>query len=254
LLPPGTVVGNAAPPGWTDLVIKSIPRLASGDLETLPATARTTASLFRTVFVADVRNSPGASGAYSLKRLGLGLCVPVDGVDTVVTPDGPPRVLGSLGFVERNVLAVAQDEIKKGRVLARTADFALFASPGVQKIGPEHVPVTLLYALLVDPSTGRLRSLIWSILSEPASRRDPDEAVLLMRGLVDQCALDVAAERLLGAIPYHWSFAMRSLPTGRRIDLPAGVKRWAVDPGRIAADPETFARRLRELLAGARVP
>ena len=33
---PGTEIANQPPKGWSHLVIKSIPRLASGDLETLP--------------------------------------------------------------------------------------------------------------------------------------------------------------------------------------------------------------------------
>src|SRR5262249_1405312 len=77
--------GADARAGWTDLVIKSIPHLVSGDLGSLPAFARETAALFRTVIVADVRRQAGASGRYDLKRLGLGLCVPFKGVDTVVS-------------------------------------------------------------------------------------------------------------------------------------------------------------------------
>ena len=44
-IPPGTHVGRTPPKGWSHLVVKSLPRLASGDLGTLPSSAARTATL-----------------------------------------------------------------------------------------------------------------------------------------------------------------------------------------------------------------
>jgi hypothetical protein len=247
-LGPGTVVGSSAPPGWTDLVIKSLPELDSGDLASLPAVGRSSAALFRPVLVADVRKAPWAPRRFSLERLGVGLCVPVQGVDTVVTPDGPPEALATLGFVGRQVLGRAEGEVKKDRVLVGTPDFALLEAPAVLKSGRGHLGVVLLYAFLVDSSTGRLRTLIWAVAADPAARSDPEAMIFLPRGQVDRCGLDVAAVRRVGPVTYDWSFAMRSLPTGRRLELPDDLRAWAGDPRRITADPDGFATRLRERL------
>src|SRR5258707_5823461 len=54
-LDPGTQLDQALPPGWTHLVVKSVPRLESGDLESLPEMARGTAALFRTAILAEVK-------------------------------------------------------------------------------------------------------------------------------------------------------------------------------------------------------
>src|SRR5262249_39174601 len=50
-----TRIGDKAPEGWTHLVIKSIPELKSGDLDTLPEVANKTATMFHTVMLADVQ-------------------------------------------------------------------------------------------------------------------------------------------------------------------------------------------------------
>jgi hypothetical protein len=252
MIRPGTVVGNDAPEGWTDLVLKSVPRLESGDLASLPAVARSTAALFRTVVLAEVRQAPEGSGRYRFERLGLGICVPSNGKDVVVSTADRSGPYMSLGFVERTVLSRVEEEMKKGRLLVAQPDFALFASPAEQKVGQEHVKVWLLYAFLVDQATGRLRTVIWSIAVDRSKRSAPDQMVVLPPRLVGTCGVDVAAERLLGTIPLDWSFAMRSLPPGRRIDLPDDLKAWAVDPRRITADPRKFAARLRAAVDSAR--
>ncbi|HEY2156533.1 MAG TPA: hypothetical protein VGH33_12955, partial [Isosphaeraceae bacterium] len=51
---PGTPVDGALPEGWTARVVRSVPRLASGAIATLPDSAKTTATLFRTTILAEV--------------------------------------------------------------------------------------------------------------------------------------------------------------------------------------------------------
>src|SRR5208337_2125063 len=92
---PGTLVGDQPPKMWSHLVLKSLPRLASGDLETLPRSAFRTAALIRTVILADVGRSADDPSRFALRRVGVGLCVPdlskgdvVNGVKTAITPSG----------------------------------------------------------------------------------------------------------------------------------------------------------------------
>src|SRR4051794_40377268 len=70
LVKAGTRVGTTLPGGWSDLVIKTKPRLVSGDLSSLPSFASTTASMFRSVILADIERS---KGNIALRRVGLGL-------------------------------------------------------------------------------------------------------------------------------------------------------------------------------------
>jgi hypothetical protein len=244
-----TVIDRTAPPGWTNLIVKSKPRLASGDLETLPAQARTTATLFRTAIVADVRRSVRGKGPYQLARLGLGLCVPVDGHDRVAMSSVPSEARASLGLIERQVLSVAEAELKKGRVLASTPGFTLVGAPAVQQFGTKHVAVLVLYGFLVDPQNGRLTTVVWSVPQTLLASSSTNSVNVLAPALVYDCALDVEAELWLGTIPKGWSFAMRSLPPGRSRTITRELQSWFQNPRRIENETAAFESLLRELVA-----
>jgi hypothetical protein len=227
LLAPGTAVGEKLPRGWSDLVIKSIPRLDSGDLDTLPTFAQSTASLFHTVIVADVRPAKGQGPPFRLARVGLGVCVPVVGLDTVVD----------------------QSNATSSK-MARTDRFAVLATPTEMKVGASHRHVLLFYAFLVEPETGRLRTSLWAVMAAPKDRVPPKTLTVLAPRLVYRCNLDVEAQRLLGTLPVNWNFAMRALPPGERMAVPDELKPWLVDPHRIEADPAGFERRVRAIFRG----
>ena len=70
-----TRVGDTAPEGWSHLVIRSVPRLASGEWRDLPEVGKKTATMFRTVIVADVQPL-GIDKEYILSRVGIAMCVP----------------------------------------------------------------------------------------------------------------------------------------------------------------------------------
>jgi hypothetical protein len=242
---PGTCLGATPPSGWSDLVVKALPRVASGDVETLPSFGVETATLLRTFILADVRPAPGSSPRFVLKRIGLGLCAPIKGEDTVVSggdPESPPE---SFGFVEKQVLTRAEAELKKARLIARSQTFAVLASPAELKVGDGHEKVFLIYAILVDPATGRVDTWLWAVAARAERRTVPGSLNHLPPGLIYPCGLDVAADRLLGAIPVSWSFAMQALPPGRPLTTPGRLGPWLIDPGKIASNSEEFERLLR---------
>ena len=88
---PGTLVGNRPPATWSHLVIKSVPRLKSGDLGTLPASAFRTATEIRTVILADVGRSADDSSKFVLRRVGIGLCIPGPSRGDVASGPGRTR-------------------------------------------------------------------------------------------------------------------------------------------------------------------
>jgi hypothetical protein len=243
-----TIIGATAPPGWTNLIVKSMPRLVSGDMEGLPAQAKTTAILFRTAILADVRRSVAGKGPYHLSRIGLGLCVPVKGHDRVATSSGSSEARASLGLIDRQVLSVAEGELQKGRVLASTPSFTLFGAPAVQQFGTKHVAVVVLYGILVDPENGSLTTAVWSIRHEAPARSSPSSLNVLPLALVYDCDLDVQTERWLGTIPIGWSFAMRSLPPGRPKAITKQLQPWFQSPRRIESETAAFESLLRKFL------
>jgi len=242
----GTGVGDGPPPGWSHLVLKSVGRIESGDLDTLPDFASSMATLFRTVILADVRPSSGEGPAgFTLARVGLGLCVPVGGIDTVVTSEARGSVPASLGLVDRQVLARAEGELRKARLVARTRTCAVLVAPSVLKVGPTHRRVLLVYLLLVDRRTGGLRTLVYATADDPGLRTALPTLTLLPDRLRFRYGLDVAARRWLSLVPVNWSFALRELPPGRDLPAPKRLQPWLLDPETMTADPSGFEREVR---------
>jgi hypothetical protein len=247
VIAPGTAVGETLPAGWNHLVIKSVPTLVSGEIATLPAVAKSTATMFRSVLLADVRQSDADGAGFELRRVGVGLCVPIRGVDTAVTSSSLSALHVSLGFIERQVLRRAEEETAKGRIRGRTPTFALYSAPVTLKVGRSHVPVLLRYALLVDPKTGALRTLVWPLREDATARKPPRGALLLQPNLSFRCGLDVQTARLLGAVPASWSFAMAALPPGHAIALSPAAQPLAMRDRLTAAESARLEAELRTI-------
>jgi hypothetical protein len=254
-----TRVGDSAPEGWTHLAYKSTPHLASGDLGSLPTVASTTASMFRTVMLVDVQPL-GLDKEFILSRIGLGMCVPArDGRnDDVVVSSDRVQALGiQLSTVEEMVLGAAESELAEARIVAFTSTFALVRAPGMLVVAGKHRKVDLYYAFCVEPTTGRLRVGIWSMWPGDVKQPPPPSVIELAPRTVYQCAVDVQAKRVLGTVPYSWSFAMQKLPPGRSIPIkgnkPLGEKIVAIARHPSEVNSEEFERMLRKVLFAAPV-
>jgi len=254
LLDPGTPVAGAIPEGWTSRVIRSVPRLASGELSSLPGSAKTAAGLPRTVILARVSRATAVGGGedesrpYRLDAVGVGNAVPFEGREVVVTPDGPPEVRAALTTVQRLIVGAADNELRRGVIAAGTPTFALFRTPARQVIGGQHVAVVLSYALLVDPEAGTVRTLAWSV---PAGTTTPPGRIVeLGPDALSDCAVDVRVKTRVGPIPVAWSVAMLAPPEGRPVEVPADSEAAraieATAQGR--DDPALLERALRGLL------
>jgi hypothetical protein len=252
---PGTPVGAKPPATWSHLVLKSLPRLASGDLDTLPSTAARTATLFRTVILADVASSPHRPGSYVLGRIGIGLSAPDRrGLDVVIAPGRTAEVGIDLGLTDRMVLDLAEEQLSRGKLTAATSTFALYRGPAAMLAGSAHRDVEVCYAFLVDPERGGLRTFVWARDMEETDGPAPGRVVELPPNLVYDCRLDVKAKRLLGALPVSWSFAMTGLPPGRARDATREMARFLAAAGRTPAEPVGLERALRRAASdGAKV-
>lgn len=253
VLTPGMKVTGpqSLPPGWSHLIVKSMPRLASGELDSLPSVAQNTATLFHATLLADVRPSAGAGSPFVLSRLGIGLCTPVNGTDTVISSTALKHLRVPLTFVGRKVLAGAEQEMMRGRVKARTPTFVLYSAPSVKKARTGHEAILLRYALLVDPRTGALQTVLWSQPRESKVRTAPDRLFLLNPSLVHDAALDVLAERVLNAVPVNWSFALVSLPPGKPLTPTPALRQWCVRDTLAPNEAVALEAELRKLVVAA---
>jgi hypothetical protein len=253
-LQPGARVSDKPPTGWSHLVLKSLPRLASGDRDTLPAIASQTATMFRTVILADVKPVDTDEKDFVLGRVGIGICVPEDEDHDVVVSASRLDALG-LRFtsVQKFVLDAAEAELGEGRIIARTSTFALFRAPSTQLVAGKHRKVDVYYAFCVERTTGRLRVGVWSMFADSEQKTGPAIVVRLRANPVYQCDIDVHAKRILGTVPFSWSFAMKSLPPGSPVQVPAEVRDLIATSIRRPkdADVDELERQLMATLATA---
>ncbi len=221
-LAPATRVGDKAPEGWSHLVIKSIPALESGDLDTLPDFATKTATMFHTTMLADVQPL-ALDKQYVLRRVGLGICIPSrDGKkeDIVVSTDRVQAMSLRLSTVEKMVLEAAEAELAESRIIAYTSTFALLRSPALLLVQGKHRKVDLYYAFCVDSATGKLEVGAWTMWPGDVSQPPPPFLVRVAPRTIYNCAVDVQAKKLLfGTVPYSWTFAMRMLPPGETLTI-----------------------------------
>ncbi len=257
-LQPGMLVGDKPPEGWSHLVVKSIPRLATGDRGTLPAGSSKTATLFRTVILADVRPMDVEEKDFELTQIGLGICVPKDDDhDMVVAADRLDALGLHLTTVQRMVLDAAETELGEGRIIARTPTFALFRGPATIVVpGNDHLKVNLYYAFCVERTTGKLHVAVWTMLPETKPQKAPATLVRLGSKPVFDCQLDVKVRRILGTVPFSWSFALRTLPPGKALRVPPALGELIATTARHPADGDTeeLERMLLKTLAAVSEP
>src|SRR5262249_12687027 len=156
-----------------------IPQLQSGDLDTLPEMAKSTATMFRTVMVADVQPL-GLDKQFILARVGLGICVPAqDGTkdDVVVSSDRLESLSLKRSTVAKIVLQTAKAEPSESRLIASASTFAMLRGPAMLLFQGKHVKVGLYYAFCVDPATGRLRVGAWSMWPGGGSQPPPPSVI-----------------------------------------------------------------------------
>lgn len=249
LLAPGTTLEPSPPKGWSDPVVKTVTHLESGDINTLPAFARKTATRFRTAILADVRREEGQS-RFRLRRVGAGLCLDLDGRETVISSDSLKEQKVDLGTVDAMVLGRAERALGRSRLVARTPAFAVYDTyVELADAAGVHHSILLRYALLVDPETGALRTVCWSTPDDPSERRPVESWTLLPPNYVFRCGIHIAAKRVIGNLAAAWYFAMVDLPRGESIPVPEGLRSLA--SGDLSdEDGPALERALREALGG----
>jgi hypothetical protein len=174
----------------------------------------------------------------------------------VVSSDRLQSLSLKLSTVEQVVLDAAEAELAEARIVARTSTFALLRSPVTLVVHGKHKKVDLYYAFCVDPTTGRLRVGVWSMWQGAINKTPPPNVIDLAPKTKFDCELDVQAKRILGMVPFSWSFAMRKLPPGHEIktNKPLGEKLVAVANRPIDVDREELEKMLRKVLFAAGEP
>ncbi|MDB5306290.1 MAG: hypothetical protein JWO38_492 [Gemmataceae bacterium] len=256
-IPAGTVIGRTAPPGWSHLVIKSLPRVRDDQQVAFPLIARARvvrmAAWMFTAFLADVRADQHEGRArYRFRAVALGLGTDVNGRDTILTPEAGRQVDPNLGSIEAEILGKGYEVQRKALLVVRGPTIGLLDTPVWFRRGDENRLLRYRYALLVDGPTGRLDVLVWR-LGGGGREGGADEAVLLNPDTIDTAELVVDRRKvnLLG-IPGDDAFAVDKMPHGRAVlPVPPDLRPLAARTRFTAPEVHALETRLRQLIAGS---
>lgn len=220
LIPPGTVVADRAPQGWSHLIIKSRPRIAPESAGQISATTAQLASLLCTVMLADVRAAQNRSfpEPYYLDKVAVGLATNVNGQDMVVSSSTQAKLGANLGMLARMVLSGAEKQLEEMLCVVRGRTFAVLDAPTVMTWQQKHRAVVLRYVVLVEPRTGRLETLVWLLVRDDRGACAGPSSPLqqLAPGKIDDCQLHVDANEFTLGIPSSLAFGLVQIPAGRR--------------------------------------
>lgn len=227
------------PAGWSDLVLRSTPKLAAGDLDTLGEVSFKTARRIRLTIAANVVPTSGGK-SHRLDRVGIGLSTPAKGEgDVIVTAGDVEGSKISWSVADRIVLAGAEFELSRADLVTSSPTMAVLRMPTTTLVGGAHKKARLMYALLIDPDSGRLRTFHWWEVDETPARTftefpHPD--------LFDS-PLHVKAKKIAG-FPVAWSFAMIHAPEGIERDAPADLQRLIAPESIDSTDPKALEAAL----------
>jgi len=247
-IPPGTTIGDRAPEGWTQLVFKSYSELAAGDVQSLPGFAKSLAEfLFTAMLARTIPEEQNGRRWYRIATVAMGVGTRIGQDDVVISSDTQARLGANLGPFKQVILSRAEEQLGKVHQAAVSDVLWIFDAPSVIYAEGANRNVVLRYALLVNPPTGQLASVVWRIdLARDGSyERVAGPAVLIKQNLVGRCPLHVDGGRIFGGIPMSDAFAAMRLPQGTPFNLPQKILA-------VAAAQQLTAEAARDLEAALR--
>jgi hypothetical protein len=156
-IPPGTVIEESPPLGWTNIVRVIEPVLTEKDLQNTPEMVAFYAQRFKDVTLAKVEK---VGSSHELKQLAVGLTAKVKGKDTVI--DLNHRYGADLGLIARKLLAAYENGFRDHMwQLVQTPTLRVFDERQLFLRGGKHTVMLVRNAVRVDPKSGHLTTLVW---------------------------------------------------------------------------------------------
>jgi hypothetical protein len=229
-IPPGTVIGDAAPQGWTNLVLIGTSRLGVGDVEAVPRTAVKYSSMFHFTVLANVR--PGRRGnaqAYVLDRVAIGSALEINGKKVIATSD---QTFGyDLGFIGSKVMQENENILRTDvRQVVRTPTMMIFDAQGFVRYNHKHARMITRHVVVVSPRDGRLATFVWLMGSDGRGGYALAEPALQMLppNMHEDRVLSVDANKFTLGIPSNDAFALAHIPQGTAIKYTPELSRLAI--------------------------
>lgn len=222
-IPPGTVIGDRAPRGWSDLVLLATPRIGAGDVNEVPSLAASYPGMFLFTVLANVKGAAGAG--YVLDKVAIGTALVIEGRDVIA--NGENTFNADLGIIGRSILA-ENDRILKNdmRQVARTPTMLVFDVNAYVRREEKHRPMVIRHVVLASPTTGRLSTFAWLMGSDGR-----DGYALADKGLQklppacrEDRVLSVDGQKFTLGIPSTDAFALAKIPQGTALGYSEAMK------------------------------
>jgi hypothetical protein len=245
---PGAKIEDGPPEGWSHLVLHAVPRVAEGNVEKVSPLVNRLVSKFHLTILADVLPVNNAQAKrFRLERVAIGLALPIDDIETVVTAATQDKLGAKLGFVDRNALSESEGSLNGVKQVARTSTMLVFDAPSIMRLDKKNRNVTQRHALLASPTTGKLATVVW-VVDEDANGApvliDP-VAHLLPENCEDDRQIFVDAAQFNFGIPSKQAFALVKLPDGDDVPIDVNWRNLAVSQFKESTDVVKLEQALR---------
>lgn len=248
-LAPGIVVEQHAKNGYSDLIMLVRPRLASGDIDSLPEYSKRYASLFKFVLMADViETTRDGRPDYSLGKVGAGFAMELGGKMIVVTKDTANDHGANLGMIDRGVLGGNEDCLDDCIVVARTERMMILDAKANMLVGDRHEDRTLRHFIWASPKTGKAECMVFQLKDGANGNRqiDCDAMQWLPNSFEEDRKIHVSEGGMFSVVPTPARFALETIPTGRPVRFAPSMQSIAGRTSMTAADLQAFVNAIGE--------
>jgi hypothetical protein len=247
-----TVVGLPSSEPWSHVIIQSKSRLDDAERGKVNSLVARLATLLFTAILADV-DGPTATApetGYRIVQVGVGLGTEIGGQDVIVTSDTHRAQQANLGVIGSVVLGQAESRLDRIVQVVSSPYLVVIDAPAILQRGTQHVDTLLRYALVLDPKTGRLDTLLWllEVDKEGRAQTAAPRAQWLSPSMVEDCRLHVDENEFLAGVPTNRAFAVLREPQGTSLACSPRLQELAGRAQFTTAEAAEFDRLVRELI------
>ncbi len=244
-IPVGTMIGTDPPKGWSHLVTIAVPTLVAEDERLAGKIASNYAQMFKFAVLANVVPGKRQGKGFRLGRVARGFAVTVENEQKIINSGNTQGT--TLGPIDRLILSEEEKHLDADvRQVARTPTMMIFDAQAVMRRNDDHVKMIMRHAVLVDPGTGRLYTLVWLLTRDFETAEEVIQ--LLHNGMWEKRWLSVKRDKFLGPVPASKeAFALRQVPQGTPIPYTPALKEVAT----VKEFTETSVPRIEDVLRTA---
>lgn len=239
-IPAGTIARDSSAPKWNRLVLRAMPRIATGDVDSLSQSIRDVVASLHLTVMATVQPSQD-HGRFRLAEVGIGYSTIIAGKPTVVDSESSSRLGADLGFFGRQMLSTNEEQLSKVRVVIRSTTLVLFDTPAIYHRHSKHESCIARHLIWIEPESGKLTLATWLLVNDNRGNLRPttDPIRIVLEGTKEDRRIHVDGDafNFLG-VPSESAFAVENLPPGQDIlwsdDLKAFLSHRSYDAKRLS--------------------